>query len=376
MIQTTRAAAALILLLLPPAAMAQQFAASSRYKALKCPAPTSGTTWTIATRDGAGREVEPYLSSLGLGESGTGVAASPVFAIAGDKITFTLCGHDGSGGGRGENYLALVDARQGEVLRKTEAPGSDKLQERSWEVGPLAGVEARIEIHDGNSASAYAWIGVSQISAGEALSVDFRQGIPDGWSRSEVTAAVREEQVFGGIPFLRNAAAYTLIPKSGALEIPCGFAARRLYFLGCTVGSGKPLTTYGKIEIHYQDGPPDVFPLMCGFTLDGQQKLLSRSAAIHLHASSNPFQHYLVIAPRDKPIQAIRLAVEPGAGSVPRITAITCEAAAENDRLVPLPETSLSAEEAAWIAAHTLSADSPKLDRIVEEIRRSHGISP
>jgi hypothetical protein len=100
--------------------------------------------------------------------------------------------------------------------------------------------------------------------------------------------------------------------------------------------------------------------------------LLSPSKAIHLHPSADPFQYYLVIAPRNEAIDKIRLMAEPGSGSVPRITAITCETSAVNDRLIPLPATSLSAEETAWIAGHTISADSLDLDRIVEEIRKAH----
>ena len=108
--------------------------AGATYKALKIPPPTFGSTWAVLERDGANRKVEPYLSSLGKGEAGTGVVSSPPFIIADDKITFTICGHDGQGGGRNENYVALVDARKGNTLMKTPAPGNDAMQERSWDL--------------------------------------------------------------------------------------------------------------------------------------------------------------------------------------------------------------------------------------------------
>ncbi|NUQ65743.1 MAG: hypothetical protein HUU20_25010 [Pirellulales bacterium] len=372
-VKLARMVAAMLRVLLPLAALGQGTAgASARFKSLKCPAPTLGTTWEVLERDGAGRDVEPYLSSLGHGEAGTGVVTSPSFIVAGDKITFTLCGHDGPGGGRGENYIALIDVRTGETLLKAEAPANDAMQERSWDVSKFQGIEARIEVYDGNSGGAFAWLGVGRIDAGAVLRVDFRQGIPDGWNRSEQPAVVREELVPGGIPFLRNAAAFSLIPKGGVVEIPCGFSSERLFFLGCTVPGGQPLTTYGSIEVHYRTGSPDVFPLMCGFTLDGHNKLLSPSKAIHLHASSDPFQHYLAIRPRQEVIEKIRLVANPDAGSLPRITAITCETPVESGHLGPLPDTSLSPEETAWIADHTLSADSLDLGRIVGEIRKSH----
>ena len=36
-----------------------------RYQALHYPQPGAGGTWSILERDGANRQVEPYLSSLG-----------------------------------------------------------------------------------------------------------------------------------------------------------------------------------------------------------------------------------------------------------------------------------------------------------------------
>ena len=373
MIDRAWMAAALLGSLLPVMATAQEItAASAKYKALKCPPTTLGTTWAILEHDGANRPAEPYLSSLGQGEAGTGMVSSPQFRIAGEKITFTLRGHDGQGGGRGENYIALVGVRKGRTLRKTTAPGDDALKELSWDVSKLKGTEVRIEVHDGNSGGAFAWLGVGRIDAGTSLKVDFRQGMPKGWKLPQPKGNVRYETLTGGVPFRRNAAAFSLIPKTGAVELPCGSAAERLYFLGCTVAGGKALRTYGGIEIHYRTGSPDVFPLMCGFTLDGQHKLLSRSKAIYLHPSADPFQHYLVIGPRDEVIEKIRLVVNPDGGPIPRITAVTCETAAENDHLMPLPKSAFSAEEAAWIESHRISADSPKLGRIMEEIRKAH----
>lgn len=362
-------AAALLAGLLPPAVLAGESAGvSAKYKALKCPTTTLGSTWAILQRDGANRPTEPYLSSLGHGEAGTGMVGSPTFRIAGDSIAFTVRGHDGQGGG--ENFVALVDARKGETLMKTPAPGDDALKERSWDVSKLKGREVRIEIRDGDAGGAFAWLGVEQIDASPALKVDFRRGIPHGWVRPERKASVRYETVAGGIPFKRNANAFTLIGKTGSTEIPCGFAAGRLFFLGCTVGGGRPLKTYGAIEIHYQDGSPEVFPLICGFTLDGQHKLPSRSMALFVHPSADPYQHYLVIAPRQAVIEKIRLVADPG--PVPRITAVTCRTAAESDRLMALPETELPTLEAAWIHAHTISVRHPDLRQIMEVIRRDH----
>ena len=99
---------------------------SSLYKALRCPSPASHGTWAVLDFDGARRPVEPYLSSLGGGELGTGVIASPPFPVSLDTITFTVCGHDGQGGGREQNFVALVDAASNETLKRTFAQLSAK----------------------------------------------------------------------------------------------------------------------------------------------------------------------------------------------------------------------------------------------------------
>jgi len=345
---------------------------SARYQALRCPAPPDQGTWAILDRDGANRQVEPYLSSLGSGEFGTGAIVSPAFTVAGDIVRFTLCGHDGQGGGQEKNFIALVDAASGQVLQKTFAPGSDPLQPRSWDVAPWKGRRVRIEVHDGIAANGFAWLGVGSIDAAPALSVDFRKGLPDGWNAAATPRDERTELVEGGIPFLRPSAVYTLVPRSSTAEIACGFAAERLFFLGGTVARGRPLTVYGTVEIVYRGGDAERFPLRCGFTLDVENKLPSPSKALHLHASGDPFQFYFVLAPRSEVIESIRLSSNPNEEHLPRITAVTCRTRAESERLLPLPDVRRSAEEAAWIESHAISRGRPDMRQIEAEIRRAH----
>jgi hypothetical protein len=365
-------AAALASILLPCAAAEDRPAISREYQALEYPLPASQGTWAVVDFDGARRQVEPYLSSLGGGESGTGVIVSPQFSVAVDTITFTICGHDGQGGGREQNYAALVDAESGNTLRKAFAPGSDPMQERSWDVGELRGRKVRFEVHDKNAAGAYAWIGIGRVDAGPALDIDFRQGMPNDWKALPPPDRQRTETVAGGIPFLRRAGLYTIIPRQGPIDIACGLAANRLFLLGCTVPRGEPLETYGHVEIIYRNSPPERYPLMYGFTLDGEGKLFSPSKALHLHRSGDQFQHYLVVAPRPEVIEKIRLARNPAHDVLPRITAITCQTQAVADNLLPLPDCRPSAAEDAWIQSHTISRDRPNMDRVAAEIRRAH----
>jgi hypothetical protein len=119
----------------------------------------------------------------------------------------------------------------------------------------------------------------------------------------------------------------------------------------------------------------EIFPLIYGFTLDGQAKLLSPSPAIHLHPSGDPFQHYLAIAPRDgEVLEKIRLVANPAGGPIPQVTAITCEIAGNHERLTPLAAEQLAPEEAAWIESHTLSGDSPDLGLVKRQIRAAHKV--
>ncbi|MCU0959882.1 MAG: VCBS repeat-containing protein [Pirellulaceae bacterium] len=348
---------------------------SARYRALRCPPPVAASTWAIRDRDGANRQVEPYLSSLAQGESGIGTMASPLFVLDVDEIRFTICGHDGPSGGQNENFIALVDARKGEALRKTVAPGNDALQERAWDVRDLRGKQVRIEVSDGDRGGAFAWLGVGQIDAGAALRVDFRQGLPEGWQQSERVVEVRREYVPGTIPFERHVTHQGVIPDKGEVALPCGFRARRLYFLGCTVPAGVPLGTYGAIELHYQTGVVDIVPLVCGFTLEGRGKLLSPSPAMHLAASRDPFEYVLAIAPADEVIEMIRLVANPGRNPIPRISAITCETTADSEHLAPLPREEADTDVSAWLDAHAVSRAAPDRLAIEQQLRQSHRLS-
>lgn len=354
------------------AAAGNQSQISTKYKALDYPIPSSRGTWAILDRDGAGRQVDPYLSSLGGGELGTGLFVSPDFPITVDEISFTVCGHDGQGGGQAKNFIALVDADSDELLQTTMAPCNDAVQQRSWDVKQLVGRRVRVEVHDEIAEGAFAWIGVGRIEAGQALSVDFSEGMPGDWLVRGRLAEDRTELVAGGVPFLRRANVYSIIPDKGIAEIPCGSPAQRLFFLGCTIAGSRPLEVCGYIEIVYRSGPPERYPLMNGYTLDRELKLLSKSKAIHLHPSGDPFQHYLVIAPRPEVIQSIRLRRNPECQAVPRITAITVETEATGDNLRDLPDCEPDAEEEAWIRSHAISVSQPEMADIVSEIRRAH----
>jgi len=345
---------------------------SERYKALKVTPPPHPGTWKILERNGASMNVGPHLSSLGLGESGTGVIRSPAFTVSTETITLTLCGQDGPRGERKRNFVAIVDAETGETLRKTYAPRSDSWQPRSWDVAALRGRRVCFEAHDHDAAGAFAWTGIARIDAGSRFRVDFRKGLPEGWTSTNPDHDARYVEVTGGVPFRALVSHDSLIPALGSAEIPCGFRAERLFFLGGTVFRARPLEVCGTVHIAYREGPPESHPLMMGYTLDGEFKLLSESKALHLRTSGDSFQHYFVIRPRAGVIDRIRLERHPSSKSSPRITAITCETTATAESLLDLSDSVPSPQEVAWIESHTISASSPKLGEIIEEVRRAH----
>jgi hypothetical protein len=73
-------------------------------------------------------------------------------------------------------------------------------------------------------------------------------------------------------------------------------------------------------------------------------------------------------------VEKIRLVAGARGGPIPLVTAVTCETKAEAPSLAPLPDVSPSAREAAWIAAHSISAGSPDLGRVVADIRAAYGL--
>ena len=110
----------------------------------------------------------------------------------------------------------------------------------------------------------------------------------------------------------RPAAVFTLIPTVGRGRDPLRVCRRAALLPRLHGGGRQAADTYGRIEIHYRGGPPDVFPLMGGFTLDDRYKLLSPSKAIYLHPSADPYQPYLALGPRSEVIEKIRLTADPG----------------------------------------------------------------
>ena len=353
--------------------------AESRFYAAQC-SPTVGKAFGICERDGANRPTAPYLSSLVGGEQQVGAIGSPPFKLSVDTIRFTIRGHDGQGGGRNQNYAALIDNKTGNALRKTPAPGNDALQEREWDVSDLKGRTVRFQVVDGNGDGAYAWLGVEKIEAGPELTIDFRQGMPKGWGTVEVKeeqAARRSTDVTDGpVPFRVFDDAFTWVPEQGVARVSVGCDVERIYLLGCIVPTQRVLTKCGQINLVYADKSKETFPLIYGFNLENPYKVPTKCEAACLLPVGDGTRY--LVAFRPKSGKLLRIELSPAAGEPrPQVTAITCQLASATEapkHLQPLDAVEASQADTEWLANHTISADGPTPVDVADEIRRSRGV--
>jgi putative heme-binding domain-containing protein len=128
--------------------------------------PASESPWVIAARPCAdGVNDQPFYYSLPKGEQRTGIYRSGPFAIP-EKLSFWCCGHSGfptvplNEG----NYVRLRDATTHAILAESRPPRNDTAQRFEWDIKEHAGKQGYVELIDGDTASAYAWLAVGRFS--------------------------------------------------------------------------------------------------------------------------------------------------------------------------------------------------------------------
>ena len=106
-----------------------------------------------------------FHSSLPKGERKTGALRSEPFPCPA-SLTFYLAGHDGfpDKPAQGKNLVRLSLAESGEVIATAAAPRNDLAQKVEWELDAHRGEPVRLEIVDGDDASAFAWIAAGNFS--------------------------------------------------------------------------------------------------------------------------------------------------------------------------------------------------------------------
>jgi len=125
----------------------------------------AGGEWTAESRKCTDGEIAQTLSSLTRGEAYVGTLLSSVFSCP-TELTFWLCGHNAlpSAKDTKKNFVRLVDAELGAVLQTVYPPRNDIATEISWSLSDHAGRSVRLEVVDGDNASAYAWLAVGRFS--------------------------------------------------------------------------------------------------------------------------------------------------------------------------------------------------------------------
>jgi putative heme-binding domain-containing protein len=115
--------------------------------------------WDFQNRRCADGRTAKLLSSFPHGERRTGVLRSRSFVLPA-KLSFYLAGHDGfpNKAAKKRNVVRLRDAATQAVLREVFPPRNDTAQKITWNLSAYKGRRGFVEVTDGDSAGAYAWL--------------------------------------------------------------------------------------------------------------------------------------------------------------------------------------------------------------------------
>ncbi len=124
---------------------------------------TGPNPWAVQRRKSSDGKDADFLCTLPAGEQMTGVLRSKKFT-APAKLTFWMAGHDGFPEKplQKKNLVRLRNADSLEVLLTASAPRNDVAKEVSWNLGAHAGKAVLLELVDGDTAGAYAWLAVGR----------------------------------------------------------------------------------------------------------------------------------------------------------------------------------------------------------------------
>ncbi|MCA9129083.1 MAG: c-type cytochrome [Planctomycetales bacterium] len=148
-------------------AVAETTPATLEWRALDGTSGQSVAVWQVTTvRNSAdGLTSTPLFSSFPNGETRTGVYRSDTFELP-SSFSFYLAGHDGVPAQplQGLNLVRIRDAVTEVVLKQWSPPRNDTAQLISWVTDEFAGRRAFVELVDGDSGQAYAWLAAGRFS--------------------------------------------------------------------------------------------------------------------------------------------------------------------------------------------------------------------
>ncbi|RKX37087.1 MAG: hypothetical protein DRP64_17720, partial [Verrucomicrobia bacterium] len=291
------------------------------------------------------------MSSLGMGEQGTGTIESRALTVTDLPLRLAVRGWDGPEGKQGLNKVELIDAETEEVLHVIAPPLSDQ---PVWiELGDRELKRKRLYIRlvDGNAGGGYAWIGFDGCDIGGDTCLGF-----DGSESMEAWKVDDEAPVVDthyGVPFIAGNVSAFMENEERSISLGC--KAKMLLLRGMTssMDFGVPGWWYpkdyamrffvgdrlGEIRIEYADGQAEVYPLVLGDNLWwGKQfreypepfladveKGERLAELLHLHGVAPPSQgsYIAAIRPRDVPIDKIVFADAKDKAGIPVVTALS-----------------------------------------------------
>jgi len=162
--------------------------------------------WVVQRRKSADGRDADFLCTLPSGEQTTGVLRSKNFS-APRQLTFWMAGHDGFPDKplQKKNFVELKDS-SGAVLMRAAAPRNDTAQKITWDLAAHEGKQVYVDLVDGDTAGAYAWLAVGRFQ-------------PAAVTMPKTTPKLIDER-------LQTAAQLALATRDRALESPLATALR------------------------------------------------------------------------------------------------------------------------------------------------------
>ncbi|OYP36591.1 PVC-type heme-binding CxxCH protein [Rhodopirellula sp. MGV] len=129
--------------------------------------PNQPQPWDISDKRNSsdGQQHSKLYSSFPHGEPLTGTYRSSAFELP-KTFSFYFAGHDGDPSKplQQKNFVALHDVATGAVIQRWSPPRNDTAQQITWDSADAQGKSVYLELVDGDTAGAYAWIAVGRFS--------------------------------------------------------------------------------------------------------------------------------------------------------------------------------------------------------------------
>jgi putative heme-binding domain-containing protein len=130
----------------------------------------SANPWVISTTRNSsdGQNASLLYSSFPEGELLTGTFRSGSFQLPAEFHCY-VAGHDGSPDQpmQNRNFIQIRDAKTHAVIKRWSPPRNDTAQPIRWNAGDASGRQVYVELVDGDTANAYAWLAVGRFSVDE-----------------------------------------------------------------------------------------------------------------------------------------------------------------------------------------------------------------